>query len=52
MRQSDDANLSYLPFVSFTNGASSTEIAIDTIGLYTGTYTLVLESFDQNDQLQ
>ena len=43
---------SEIPFVSFINFASSTDVVIDATGVLPGEYTLVLESFDTNSDLQ
>ena len=43
LRQSAGADL---PFVTFVNGATSTDVVIDTTDVEIGEYTLVLESFD------
>ena len=45
LRQKTGANLS---FVTITNGATSASVAIDVTGVSTGTYTLVLESYDSS----
>ena len=48
LRQQADSEL---PFVSFINRASSTDVVIDTTGVLPGEYTLVLESYDANSDL-
>jgi hypothetical protein len=52
LRQKFGEEMPFLPFVTFKNGASSTEIEIDTFRLYIGSFILILESFDSNDVLQ
>jgi hypothetical protein len=49
LRQKFGEELPYLPFVSFKNGASSTEIEIDTFRLYVGNFILVIESYNNNE---
>lgn len=47
LRLGDDSTVTS---VLHTNGASSTEVTVDTSGLDFGEHTLVLESFDTNSE--
>ena len=42
------ATESELAFVSLSNGPSSTEVIINPTGVANGSYTLILESYDEN----
>ena len=50
LRQSSSS--ANLPFVTFTNKATSTEVIINTEGLSSGEHTLALESFDDSGSVK
>ena len=41
-----------LSFVTLANGASSTDVILDTLGVAPGTYSIVLQSCDSSSLLQ
>ena len=41
-----------LPFVTFTNKATATDVVIDATGVMPGEYTLDLEAFDTNSSVK